>query len=123
MLDTFKRKTLEAARGCVRGRPRSRAGFASAETLDGIEKNRAARLAWNRDQYRALSRRTRTLLRRDKERYVRNLAEDIEGHLNSDDLKPAYRALEKLRSKSISQVSAIRTANYCLVSDADGSLG
>ena len=66
--DTFKRETLEAARGCVGWRPRSQGGLASAETLDSIEKSRAARLAGSRDQYRALSRRTRTLLRRDKER-------------------------------------------------------
>ena len=69
-----------------------------------------------------LSRRTRALLRRDKERYVRGLAEDVECHLNANDLRPAYRALKKLRSKSTSQVSAIRTADGCLVSDADGQM-
>ena len=51
--------------------------FTSVETLDSIEESRAARLAGDNDQYRALSRRTRTLLRRDKERYVRGLAEDV----------------------------------------------
>ena len=69
-----------------------------------------------------LSRRTRTLLRRDKERYVRDLAEDVECHLNANDLRPAYRALKKLLSKSTSQVSAIRTADGCLVSNADGQM-
>ena len=88
--DTFKRETLEAAKGCAVGRPRSWAGFASAETLDSIEKSCTARLAGSRDKYRALSRRTKTLLR-DKEWYVRNLADDVEGHLNSNDLKPACR--------------------------------
>ena len=39
--------------------------------------------------------------------------------LNANDLRPAYRALKKLCSKSTSQVSAIRTADGCLVSDAD----
>ena len=58
--------------------------------LDSIEKNHAVRLAGNQDQYRALSRRTRTLLRRDKEKYVRSLAEDVEGYLNANDLKLAY---------------------------------
>ena len=65
--DTFKRETLEVARGCVGGRPRSHGGFPSAGTLDSIEKSRAAKLAGNQDQYRTLSCRTRTLLRRDKE--------------------------------------------------------
>ena len=63
-----------------------------------------------------------TLLRRDKERYVRGLAEDVECHLNANVLRPAYRALKKLRSKSTSQVSAIQTADGCLVSDADGQM-
>ena len=81
-------------------RPRSRSGFTSVETLESIEERRAARLARNHDQYRALSRRTRTLLERDKERYVRGLAEDVECHLNANDLRPAYRVLKKLCSKS-----------------------
>ena len=79
------------------GRPRSQSS-ASAETLDNIEKSRAARLVRSRD--RALSRRTRTLLKKDKERYGRSLADDVEGHLNVNDLKPAYRAMKKLRCKS-----------------------
>ena len=59
--DTFQHETLEAARGCVRWCLRSRGGFTSAETLDSIEKSHTARLAGNQDQYRTLSRRTRTL--------------------------------------------------------------
>ena len=39
---------------------------------------------------RALSHRIRDLLRRDKERCVRGLAEDVECHLNVNDLRPAY---------------------------------
>ncbi|KAG0713018.1 X-linked retinitis pigmentosa GTPase regulator-interacting protein 1 [Chionoecetes opilio] len=120
--DTFKRETLQAAKECIGERPRSRRGFVSTETLEKIEESRAARLAGNRDQHRALSRQTRTLLRRDKERYVRSLAEDVEGHLNANDLRPAYRALKKLRSKSPSRASAIRTADGRLVSDMDGQM-
>ena len=63
---TFKRTTLEVSRGCIGGHPSSRRGFALVETLDSIERNHAARLARNRNQYRSLSRRTSTLLRRDK---------------------------------------------------------
>ncbi|KAG0727408.1 Craniofacial development protein 2 [Chionoecetes opilio] len=121
--DTFKRETLQAAKECIGERhPRSRRGFVSTETLEKIEESRAARLAGTQDQHRALSRRTRTLLGRDKERYVRSLAEDVEGHLNANDLRPAYRALKKLRSKSPSRASAIRTADGRLVSDMDGQM-
>ena len=66
--DTFKRETLEAAKECIGERPRSRSGFTSVETLKNIEESRAARLAGKHDQYRALSRRTRTLLRRETRR-------------------------------------------------------
>ena len=117
---TFKRETLQAAKDCIGERPRSRSGVASEETLECIEESRTARLAGNRDQYRALARRTRTLLRRDKERYVRDLAGEVEGNLNANDLRPAYRALKKLRSKSTPQVSAIRSADGRLVSDMAG---
>ncbi|KAG0730600.1 hypothetical protein GWK47_003240 [Chionoecetes opilio] len=76
----------------------------------------------SKDQHKALSHRTRTLLGKDKERYVRSLAEDVEGHLNANDLRPAYRALKKLRSKSPSRASAIRAADGRLVSDIDGQM-
>ena len=116
----MKRVALEAAHESIGVRPRSRGGFLSEGTLDNIEKSRNARLAGNQEEYRTLSRRSRTLVRRDKERYVRSLAEDVESHFNANDLRPAYRALKKLRSKSPSQVSAIRTADGSLVSDMDG---
>ena len=73
--DTFKRETLEAAKECTGEHPRSRRGFTSVETLESIEESRAARLAGDHDQYRALSHRTKTFLRRNKERYVKGLAE------------------------------------------------
>ena len=66
--DTFKCETLKAAKDCIGERPRSRSGVASRETLETIEESRAARLAGDLGQYRTLSRRTKTLLRRDKER-------------------------------------------------------
>ena len=79
------------------GRLRSRDEFTSAGTVDSIEKNYSAKLAENQDQYRTLSCRTVIiLLRRHKDRYVRSLAKDDEGHLNANDLKPVYPALKKL---------------------------
>ena len=117
--DTFKRETLAAAEDCLGARPRSRRGFVTRETLDLIEESRTARLAGNRRQHRNLTRSTRASLRRDKERYVRDIAEQVEGHFSANDLSPAYRALKKLRSKSTTQVSSVRTADGRLVSDAD----
>ena len=117
--DTLKRETLKATEECVGKRPRSRSGVASEETLRTIEESRAARLAGNLDQYRTLSRRTRALLRRDTERRVRELAEDVEGCFNANNLQPAYRALKKLRSKSTTQMGTIRTANGQIVSETD----
>ncbi|XP_045130251.1 uncharacterized protein LOC123515575 [Portunus trituberculatus] len=67
--------------------------------------------------------RTRALLRRDMKRYVRGLAEDIECHLNANDLRPVYRTLDKLRSKSTFHGSAIQTADDCFVSDTEGQMG
>ena len=75
--------------------------------LDSIEESHAARLGGNHDQYRVLTCRTKTLLRRDKGRYVRGLMEDIECHLNANDLRFAYQPLKKLCSKFTSQVVTI----------------
>ena len=46
--------------------------------VDSLRRSCAARLARSRDQYRVRFRRTRTLLKRDKERYVRSLAEEVD---------------------------------------------
>lgn len=78
------------------------------ETLEGIEGNCGAKLAWTWSDT-GMSRKIKTLLRRDKERYVRDLAKDVEGYLNRNDFRPAFRALKKLRSKSTSQTNTIRT--------------
>ena len=80
-LRSFKRETLEAAKECIGERPRSWRGFALVETLESIEESHTAKLGGNHDQYRALSCRTRALLRRDKERYVRDLTEHIKCYL------------------------------------------
>ena len=61
-------------------------------------------------------------MRRDKERYVRSLTEIVESHLNANDFQSVYRALKNLGSKSKFRVSAIRTADGCLVSDVDGQM-
>ena len=119
MWNTFKRETLKVTEECVGERPRSRSGVASEDTLRNIEESRAARLVGDLDQYRTSARRTRALLRRDKERYVRELAENVEGCFDANNLRPAYRALKKLRSKSTTQTTTIRTADGRTVMDID----
>lgn len=54
-----------------------RSGGSSRKTLENIEESRAARLVGDSERYRNLSRRTRIPLRRDKERYVRGLDEEV----------------------------------------------
>lgn len=57
---------------------------------------------------------------RDKNRYVRGLAEEIEGHLNVNDLHLAYRALKKLHTNSTPWVSFMQAADDGLLSDMAG---
>lgn len=64
--------------------------------MNNIKESRVARLTGESQRYNTLSRMTRALLRRYKERY------DVEGCPNANDLRAAFRALKKLRSKSIS---------------------
>ena len=56
--DTFKRETLEDTKECIRERLRPQNVFALVETLESIEESHTARLAGNRDKYKALSHRT-----------------------------------------------------------------
>ncbi|XP_069983755.1 uncharacterized protein [Penaeus vannamei] len=61
--------------------------------------------------------RTRSLLRRDKEQFIRSLAEEVEGHFLVNDLRPAYQALRKLNSKPSSQVTAVLLVSSQIISD------
>ena len=70
-------RLLSITRNVLGDRPRSRALSASVEALDSIEDSSAARHAGNRDQYKVMLRRPRALLRRDKVRYVMDLAENV----------------------------------------------
>ena len=117
--EAFKRGTLKAVEEHVEKLPRSRSGVASPETVEIIDMSRTARLAGDRVQYRTLTRRARAHLREDKESYVRGIAEEVEDNFNANFLRPAYRALNMLRSKSAPQVSSIRSADGRLVSDAE----
>ena len=56
--DSLKCETLDNAKRCVGGHLRSQGGFTSVVMLDSIEKNHIPWLVENRDQYKALSRRT-----------------------------------------------------------------
>ncbi len=64
-------------------------GFVSVKTLENIEESRAPRPTRSLDKYRSLSRKTRILLRRDKESYVWDLAEEVKGNLDANNLRPA----------------------------------
>ena len=117
--DTFKRETLSAAGDCLGSRPRRRRWGISEETLNTVELSRAARLDGDHVLHRQLSRSARASLRKDKERYVRGIAEELEGHFQKNDLRPAFRALRELQSKSSSHTSSVRSGDGCVLSDPD----
>lgn len=84
--------------------PESRKGFTDSVDLSSLPLSMVSVINT------PLSYRTKALLCGDMKRYVRGLAEGVMRHLKATDYEPAYRALEKLCSKSTSQASAVRTA-------------
>ncbi|XP_069983535.1 uncharacterized protein [Penaeus vannamei] len=114
--DTFKREMLDAAQDMIGVRLRAIQNFISQETLEATDACRAARLTGDRELHRSV-RRTRSLLVRDKEQFIRSLAEEVEGHFIVNDLCPAYQALRKLNSKPSSQTTAVRLVSGQIVSD------
>ncbi|XP_069996804.1 uncharacterized protein [Penaeus vannamei] len=85
--DTFKREMLDAAQGSI----------------------------GDRDLHRSQMGRIRSLLRRDKEQFIRSLVEQVEVLINY--LRSAYQVLRKLNSKPTSQVTAICSESGQIVSD------
>lgn len=68
--------------------------FASEETLESIEKTRAASLPGNRDGDNALSRKIRGFSRRDKVRQGMSHTKQIEIHLNVNYFRFTHKALK-----------------------------
>lgn len=63
---------------------------ASKERLENIENSSSARLNGGSNRYKALSLRIITLLKRDKESYVKGFAEDDKSCLNENDLPQTF---------------------------------
>lgn len=73
----------------------------------------------NQNLRRSLVRRSRTLLRRDKEQFIRNLAAEV-GHFFVNDLRPVYQTLRKLNSNPSPRMSAVRSVDGWIISDNVG---
>lgn len=100
--------------------PRARQKFIFQKTLEATDVCCKAYLTGDHDLHRSLVCKTRSLLTRDKEKFVSNLAEEIEGHFLVNDHRPAYQTLKKLNSKPSSQTTAIRSVRGQFISDPAG---
>ena len=88
--DTFRRDTLSAAEECLGVRPCRRGRGILDKSLNTMEMSHAARLNGNHVLHRELSCSARPPLRVDKERYVRGIVEQLEGHVAQNDIRPAF---------------------------------
>ena len=70
--DTFKGKTFNAALESIGERHRAIENFISQETLEATDACRAACLTGDRELHCSHVRRTRSLLRRDKEQFIKS---------------------------------------------------
>ena len=107
----FKNVVTTAARDCLGVKRRKKKSFVTEETLQTIERSRAARLHGDSRTYRALKREVQSKLSRDKEAWVKGIAEVVERNLWSGDCRPAYQALKTLSSQRPTQSSVIKAAN------------
>ena len=120
--DTFKHETLEGAQECIGECQRSWSSFTSVETLDSIEESCAARFAWTVTSTGLCCIGLELSWGETRRDMSGVLFKDDKCHLNANYLRLANRALKMLCSRSASQVSAIRTANGCLLLDAGGQM-
>ncbi|XP_069969587.1 uncharacterized protein [Penaeus vannamei] len=107
----------EAAQESSGERLRTRQNFISLETLEATERVASSHGSSER---RSLVRRAQTLLRSDKEQFIRNIAEEVDGYFLANDLRPTYQALRKLNSNPSSRMIAIRSVDGQIISDHVG---
>ncbi|XP_069971661.1 uncharacterized protein [Penaeus vannamei] len=110
LCDTFKRETLCAIQESIGNSPRAKQNFISQEALQATDACRAAHLTRDRDLHHSQVRRTQSLLRRDKEQFIRSLAEEVEDHF-------FVNFLRNLNSKSSLQVTAVHLVSGQITSD------
>lgn len=120
--NSFKTVILDCANECNEPTKRAKRCFISTETLDIIEARRQARLDGKRDMHSALDRTRKTALRRDHEKWVQQIAGEVEGCLWSNNLRPAFAALRTLRSQPRPAIGLVRAADGSVPQDERGQL-
>lgn len=79
--ESSRHKTLDATQESIGKCPRTRQNFTLLQILKATDVCRMAHLNGNRDLLHSLGHRASTLLRRDKEQFIRNLAKKVEGRM------------------------------------------
>lgn len=65
---------------------KSRSTVALSQTMENVEESYNARVAEDSDQFKALSRRTRTISTKHKKSYIKGFAEEIQICDNANDI-------------------------------------
>lgn len=98
----FKSGMMETAKSVLGKKVTKRKPWISQDTLDTIEARREARLAGDMHKYRELSSVRQSRLRKDKETWARQTAEDAQAAAEMGNTREVYVAIRKLSGKSSS---------------------
>ncbi|CAH1270907.1 Hypp4507 [Branchiostoma lanceolatum] len=89
-------------------RKKKKKDFLSEETLSVVEVKRKARLEGNLTEWRRLNAKRNKLLRKDKQRWLDNLAEEAEIAARRGDQGSLYRTLKTLAGKSTPPTASVK---------------
>ena len=110
--DRFKQEITAAAENTIgNARPTPKNPWVSNATLEIIEQRRAARLAGDMAEYRRLNRVRNAALRRDKEAYWANMADQLEEASRSHNQQKVYSLLRKAKAGQQLKTHHIKDAN------------
>ena len=103
----FRDNIIDVAKQTLPGQKPNRRPWLQPATLELLSQKKAARLSKNLPEVRRLHGRFRAKAKADLEAWYNDIANTVEVGVQRNDLRPAYRAIRKLRSGPVSKHSSL----------------
>ena len=79
--------------------------YCSSETLELVDQKRRCKCSGDNDTYASLKREVQKEIRKDKNKHINSLCEELEGYNNTGNMRKLFGAVKSLSKKFTAQLS------------------
>ena len=93
--------------------------YCSSETLELVDQKRRCKCSGDDDTYVSLKREVQKEIRKDKNKHINSLCEELEGYNNTGNMRKLFGAVKSLSKKFTAQLTVIKDSNGSLLTEKD----